>query len=284
MRACLTIVLPMLLLTACCVAVTSAAPPTTARAVSPLIIGQAFTLDSKVLGERRRINVFLPDAYTTRTDLRLPVLYMPDGGIGEDFLHVAGLLQVLIGNGSMRPFLLVGIENTQRRRDLTPPTHSPTDRAIAPVVGQAAAFRSFLATELIPEINVRYRTTGERAIVGESLAGLFVLDTLQEDPELFDTYMAFDPSLWWDDASMAKSSCTWLQRHPDLRQSLYIASSSEPSLQPSIQQMTASLSACAPPGLHWAYQPMPGESHGTIYHPAALLAFRKLLAPPPTPP
>ena len=42
---------------------------------------------------------------------------MPDGGMAEDFLHVAGLVQVSVGNGTMRPFLLVGIENTQRRSD-----------------------------------------------------------------------------------------------------------------------------------------------------------------------
>src|SRR5215213_9846655 len=62
---------------------------------------------------------------------RLPVLYMPDGGTSEDFIHVAGLLQVSIGNGTMRPFILVGIENTERRRDMTGPTTVEEDRRIA---------------------------------------------------------------------------------------------------------------------------------------------------------
>jgi enterochelin esterase-like enzyme len=39
----------------------------------------------------------------------VPVLYMPDGGMAEDFLHVAGLVEVLVGDATMRPFLLVGI-------------------------------------------------------------------------------------------------------------------------------------------------------------------------------
>ncbi|KAG1205223.1 hypothetical protein G6F35_011776 [Rhizopus arrhizus] len=63
---------------------------------------------------------------------------MPDGGIGEDFLHVAGLVQVLSGNGSMRPFLLVGIENTERRRDMTGPSKDPQDQKIAPRIGAPA--------------------------------------------------------------------------------------------------------------------------------------------------
>ena len=99
-------------------AVSSAWAQTSAPPV-PLTVGETFTLDSKVLGELRRINVYPPTAYSQSPDTRLPVLYMPDGGMAEDFLHIAGLVHVLVGNGSIRPFLLVGIENTQRRRDLT---------------------------------------------------------------------------------------------------------------------------------------------------------------------
>ena len=35
-------------------------------------------------------------------------------------------------------------------------------------------------------------------------------------------------------------------------------------------------SARAPSGLAWQYVPMPEETHATIYHPAALRAFRAL--------
>src|SRR5262245_8520287 len=111
---------------------------------------------------------------------------MLDGGIKEDFLHIAGLVQVSVGNGTMRPFLLVGIENTQRRRDMTGPTENPEDKKIAPRVGGSAAFRAFIRQELMPQVKSRYRTTGETAIVGESLAGLFVVETLLTEPDLFD--------------------------------------------------------------------------------------------------
>ena len=80
---------------------------------SPLTIGETFSIDSKILNEARRINVYLPPIYTESPKAELPVLYMPDGGMAEDFLHVAGLVQVSVGNGTMRPFILVGIENTQ---------------------------------------------------------------------------------------------------------------------------------------------------------------------------
>jgi enterochelin esterase-like enzyme len=89
---------------------------------------ETFTIASSVLRETRRINVYVPAGHAASPTTRLPVLYMPDGGLQEDFLHVAGLLQVSIGNGTMRPFLLVGIENTERRRDMTGPTDVAEDR------------------------------------------------------------------------------------------------------------------------------------------------------------
>ncbi len=116
------------------------------------MIGETFTIDSKVLNEKRRINVYMPPGYAELSDLRIPVLFMPDGGMAEDFLHVAGLVQVSVGNGTMRPFLLIGIENTERRRDLTGPTKNEADKKIAPKLGGSAAFRQFIRDELMPQV------------------------------------------------------------------------------------------------------------------------------------
>jgi predicted alpha/beta superfamily hydrolase len=246
-------------------------------AALPLVMGETFTIESKTLHETRRINVYLPAGY--EPDAKLPVLYMPDGGMAEDFLHVAGVVQVSVGNGTMRPFILVGIENTQRRRDMTGPTENAEDRKIAPVVGGSAAFRAFLRDELMPQIRSRYRTTGETAIVGESLAGLFVVETFLLEPDLFDTYIAFDPSLWWNDHKLLDTAPERLRSRPALKKTLYFASSNEPGIITNTEKLAAMLTLGAPPGLQWHYERMPEETHGTIYHPAALRAFRAVLAP-----
>lgn len=249
--------------------------------VQPLSIGETFLIHSKLLGEDRRINVYLPPAYATPPDTRLPVLYMPDGGIAEDFLHVAGLVQVLTGNGTMRPFLLVGIENTERRRDLTGPTANANDRKIAPRVGGSAKFREFLRDELFPEIERRYRTTKERAIVGESLAGLFIVETLLLEPELFDTYLAFDPSLWWNDQKLVAQAAARLQAGKFAGRTLLLATSDEPGILAPACRFLAVLHETKVDGFRWRYEAMPEEQHSTIYHPAALRAFRAMLAPRP---
>lgn len=252
--------------------------------VQPLVIGETFTLDSKALGETRRVNVYLPAGYEASKAERFPVLYMPDGGIAEDFLHVAGLVQISAANGTMRPFILVGIENTQRRRDTTGPTVNPEDRKIAPVVGGSAAFREFIRDELIPAVNARYRTTGERAIVGESLAGLFVVETFFLEPSLFDTYVAFDPSLWWNNEELVVNAAKRLSKRAGSPKTLYLATSSEKGLVDPVRRLVEILKVNGTVAVRWHYEPMPDETHGTIYHPAALRAFRKLFAPTPETP
>lgn len=252
--------------------------PAQAQGAAPLCIGQTFPLASKALGETRRINVYVPGGYADSAAVRLPVLYMPDGGLAEDFLHVAGLVQVGVGNGTMRPFILVGIENTARRRDLTGPTTNPEDQKIAPRVGGSAAFRTFIRMELMPAIRQRYRTTAETAIVGESLAGLFVVETFLQEPDLFDTYLAFDPSMWWNNGRLAGQADKLLRAYAGPAKTLYVASSSDNEKIAESRRLAAALSA-ARPNVTWYYKPLPEETHATIYHPAALQAFRTVFRP-----
>lgn len=244
----------------------------------PLAIGETFTLLSRSLGETRRVNLFEPSAYGVRAEGPLPILIVLDGGLDEDFLHVAGLAQVLVSNGGMRPFLLVGIENTVRRRDMTGPTSVASDREIAPVVGGSAAFRAFLEGELLPAVRAHRPTTDELAIVGESLAGLFAIESLFLAPELFDVVIAIDPSLWWNDRELVRRAEERLAARPLGASALFLASSDEPG----ISEPTAALAGVL--ARHAGrtavrYLPLPSETHGTLFHPAALEAFRAVLGP-----
>ncbi len=251
--------------------------PAPSDKAAPLVIGETITINSRILGETRRINVYFPPGYQESDGTRLPVLYMPDGGLAEDFLHVAGLVQVSVGNGTMRPFLLVGIENTQRRRDMTGPTENEDDKKIAPRVGGSAALRRFIRDELMPQVKGRYRTTDERAIVGESLAGLFVVETFLLEPDLFDTYIAFDPSLWWNNQKLVDAAGALLRARPTTGKTLYLASSGDDTEV--TQRFADILRKDAPPGLRWHYEKLADEKHSTVYHPAALKAFRAVFKP-----
>ncbi|WP_420155882.1 alpha/beta hydrolase [Siphonobacter sp.] len=171
----------------------------------PIPEHETFKIHSKQVEEERTINVWTPANYKTNAD-SLPVMYMADGGVQEDFPHLANTLAKLIQENKIKPLILVGIENTQRRRDLTGFTEVAKDKEIAPVVGGSEKFRAFIKEELFPEINKRYRVTTKKSIIGESLAGLFVVETFLLTPDLFDHYIAFDPSLWWNNHYLVRTT------------------------------------------------------------------------------
>ena len=98
----------------------------------PIPQHETFTIKSNQVGEDRIINVWTPENYKTSAD-SLPVMYMADGGIKEDFPHIANTLAKLIKEKKIKPLILVGIENTQRRRDLTGFTEVAKDNSDCPL-------------------------------------------------------------------------------------------------------------------------------------------------------
>lgn len=250
--------------------------PSQAGALPPALAAahDSFTVQSRVLGEARPVNVYVPAGYRASPAARLPVLYMPDGGLAEDFPHVAQTVDSLIALGAIRPVLVVGIPNTERRRDLTGPTRVAADSAIAPRVGGSAAFRRFLRDELVPAVEARYRTTGERAIIGESLAGLFVVETFLVEPALFTHHVALDPSLWWNDGALLAAAAGRLAALDAAPRTLHLASSDVPAIADGVARLAALLRAASPPGLAWTHEPRPDLTHATIFRalkPAALV-------------
>lgn len=225
-----------------------------------------FTVASRALGEARLVNIHVPQDYRASSATRFPVLYMPDGGMDEDFPHVVHTVDSLIAAQAIRPVIVVGIPNTERRRDLTGPTRVKTDSAIAPHVGGSAAFRRFLHDELIPAVDARYRTTTERSIVGESLAGLFIVETFLVEPSLFNHYVALDPSLWWNNGALVDSVATRLAAFDSAPRTLYLANADAREISVRAERLVSLIRDTRRPGLVVTYVPRPDLTHATIFH------------------
>jgi predicted alpha/beta superfamily hydrolase len=236
-------------------------------------------LVSRHLGETRTMHVYVPPGYDEGL-ARYPVLYMPDGGLQEDFPHLANTVDELIRAGAIAPCLLVGIENTERRRDLTGPTEVAGDLAVAPRVGGSAAFRAFVRDELIPAIEARYRCTARRAIVGESLAGLFVVETLLLQPDLFERYVAISPSLWWNRRDLVQRAPQLLAAFPPGSRTLWLTNADETDIAPHCAELAAILRRAAPKDLTWTYAPRRDLKHHTIFRATKAAALRSALWQP----
>lgn len=164
-------------------------------------IGTIETIQSSILNEKREILVYVPTSGGVGSKTRYPVMYLLDG---YSFFHSAtGMMQYLSAIGKMPEMIVVAIVNTDRVRDLTP-THSISwsdGKEAANFLknsGGGEKFISFIQEELIPYIDSTYKTEPYRMFVGHSLGGLTVINTLISHPTLFNSYVAIDPSLWWD--------------------------------------------------------------------------------------
>lgn len=255
----------------------------TAPAETPIVIGTSYALPSATYGGTREVNVWLPPGYA-EGEQAYPVLYLLDGGtVWQDFHHISGLAQLGTVNGTTRDVIVVGVASVDRRNELALPTENPDLIADYPTQGQSERFRRFLADEVQPFVEGRFRVSGETALMGESLAGLFVVETVLKAPEMFDHYVAVSPSLWWDGGRLAAQAAAHLRDHSNDPRILILTIGDEGGeMQAAIDVLVAQLRAHALPGLNWSYEPRPHESHATIYHGAALDAFRRLF-PSPTP-
>jgi predicted alpha/beta superfamily hydrolase len=244
----------------------------------PIVIGAGYDLPSKVLGDTRRLNIYLPASYATGTRT-YPVIYLLDGGEAEDFHHITGLLQVGQMNGYLADVIVVGIAGVDRKHDLTAPSSDPQDIKEVPTNGGSAKYRQFIGDELRPWVAANLRSDGHAALMGESLAGLFVVETFLKQPALFDTYVAISPSLWWDRLSLAKSAPARLAAQAPGPRRLYLSLGDEgPGM--GLEPLLAALKTAPPKDLTWRYDPRPEEHHNTIYHPAAGAALRWLYPAP----
>jgi len=254
----------------------------------PFVLGIVDECSSKVLGEKRILNIYLPEGYRPDDSLRYPVVYLLDGSADEDFIHITGLFQFNSFSWINRvpKSIIVGIANVDRRRDFTFPTSIEADRKKYPSTGHSERFIEFIASELEPFIEKKYKTTTARTIIGESLGGLLATEILIKRPALFNKYIIVSPSLWWDDGSLLTFNPSGLEHSFSTPTDIYIGVGKEgltPGEKPRVMEVDANLLAeklksVKNEDLHVFFDYLPQEDHGTIMHQAVYNAI-KLLYP-----
>jgi predicted alpha/beta superfamily hydrolase len=244
----------------------ASAAPSPAQEPPDLTYGSVVRLQSKVLNEERRINVFLPPAYEKSSN-RFPVLYLLDGSAHEDYFHVTSLIDFLATYDAMPATIVIGISNVDRRRDFTPPSEDEKDRAAAPTSGGADKFVSFLETELIPYVDSHYRTNGTRTIIGQSLGGLLATKVLLEKPRLFDQYVIVSPSLWWNRETLLGGAATLLKKSPTANRKIYLSVGDEhPQMKEEARRLADLIPKSGWANLQFYYDYLVAEDHATSLH------------------
>lgn len=184
-----------------------------AQTDNKITIGTIETIHSKILNEDRKVWIYVPDGYiksAPKTE-QYPVVYLLDGN--SHFTSVVGMIEQLStmnGNTICPKMIVVGILNTDRNRDLTP-THIESDLPMMNAEGSKTTggnenFIAFIQKELMPYVETNYPTAPYKMLIGHSFGGLTAINILANHTNLFNSYVAIDPSMWWDKQKFLEKS------------------------------------------------------------------------------
>jgi len=244
-----------------------------------IVIGKVDIVYSNILKEKRAIWVYVPE--TNDKAQRFPVLYLLDA---EEHFHSAVAIAKQL-SGVLPDMIIVGITNTVRNRDLTP-THVKADAYVnegyARVSGGGEDFLKFMRDELMPHVNATYPASSYKMFSGHSLGGLAVVNAFLHHNNMFNAYIALDPSLWWDNKKLVKDAQAILPAAKLSNKVLFVAIANNipdgldtltvqnDTLNPntiltrSVLSFVHAVGNANNIGLRWSDKFFPGERHGTV--------------------
>lgn len=246
----------------------------------PIVFGHIDTVYSEILKEKRPVWVYTPGFDTVYfTKPQYPVLYVLDGdGYFTSLVTMIQHLSQHNGNTVLPQMIIVGILNTQghRTRDLTAIKSSQDTTS-----GGGEQFTAFLEKELIPYIDKNYATAPYRTFMGHSLGGLLVINTLMKHANLFNGYVAMEPSMFFDNDVLLGQVDGILKQKDFKGKSLFlaIANTMYPGMDTtqvrtdttmithhirSILKMKDNLQKYPANNLRWSYKYYPDDDHPSV--------------------
>lgn len=211
---------------------------------SPFTTGFEQTIPSKILGKERKVWIHIPNSNggnNIKDRGNYPVIYLLDGS--ENFNTVVSITEHMTESNLCPPMIVVGILHSDRVSELT----IGTDKELPGVVGGGEKFMSFVEKELIPYIDATYPTTTYKAFIGHSLGGLTVMNTFVHKPNLFNSYVSLDGSLWWDNKKIVKEAKTILPTQNYKGKTLFMAMANR--LEKGVDTLSVQKDTSRPTGL-----------------------------------
>lgn len=164
-------------------------------------------VNATMLGVSRNVVVYVPPGYDADRTARYPVLYMHDGNNLFDSSQpfsapsswdVDAVFEAELDADRLRPGIIVGIPNNANRFDEY--THVPDDFGQGTVGGDGDLYAHFVAEQLKPLIDRRYRTRADRAntgVLGSSLGGLVSFHIGAQYPNVFRFVGGMSSTFYW---------------------------------------------------------------------------------------
>ena len=118
------------------------------------------TVQSNAVGRSYGVSVYLPSSYKNETDRKYPTVYFQDGGEYITLGSAVNVIDNLIDSNKIVEIIAVFV--------------TPNNRAEEYVFEKRHQYAEFFATELVPEIDSKFRTSkspSDRLVMGDSYGG-----------------------------------------------------------------------------------------------------------------
>ncbi len=142
----------------------------------------SFEHQSAILGNTRKVHVYLPPGYDPSGSRRYPEAWLGDGTSYVERVGVTRILDRLIAEGRLEPVAAILVDTPDRRVEYS--LH--------------AGYRRMMVEELVPRIAREYRVENQgvrRLLAGGSRGGQMAIDLCLAAPEVFGLCGAWAPAI-----------------------------------------------------------------------------------------
>jgi enterochelin esterase-like enzyme len=153
---------------------------------------ESLTFRSAVLGNERRVQIYLPPGYEADTLQRYPSFYINDGGEYLSLASMNNVLDYLIERGDIGKLIAVFVD--------------PVDRNSEYRLNES--YKNMVIDELVPHVDMAFRTVDDpsmRGIMGASLGGLVSFFIAYHHPDVFGLCAGQSSAFYVDNNRMIDS-------------------------------------------------------------------------------
>ena len=242
------------------------------------------TLTSKIMEKDYQLYISFPRGYSTKDTVKYPVLFLLDGRVF--FPIIKSAREVMDFGGELEQVIIVGIGSgldgtswyVNRTYDYTTSKDTVADRKDEKELGfpkgtlqsgGAEKFLQCISKEIIPYVDLHYKTNRDRGIAGHSLGGLFAAYCLLHSKDVFTRYGISSPSLWWNNNEMGNEADALFSKNetwdlPPVKIFMSVGQKEGPSMVPAMTKFSTLLEEKAYKNVTITWHVFDDETHLSV--------------------
>jgi len=225
-------------------------------------------IDSNIYEGKRTISVFLPSSYNSENSIEnFAVAYLFDAQFEPYFSMVSSIMSYYEQTNEGVPMIIVGIHTSNRWGEFGPVYKEDKNEQNK----GADKLTEFLAKEVIPFVEEKYRTKSFKVGVGHSLGGTYVINEVTKENSIFNAVIAASPNLTVYNEQIVAQAVDYYTNSPSNSRFLYTSVGTEGEMEQNFKKSLLHLDSITAEkslkNMTWKCDILKGENHMTTFVP-----------------